>query len=77
MNWYKTKFNKQSRKDQIPGGLADLKNKYDFNKIQLEKGKKVEMEHTDDADIAEEIAMDHLTEDPDYYKKLEKIDTNH
>ena len=32
----------------------------------------VEMEHTNDPDIAKEIAMDHLTEDPDYYSKLIK-----
>ena len=37
--------------------------------------KKVEMEHTNDPDIAREIAMDHLTEDPDYYKKLEVMET--
>jgi hypothetical protein len=28
------------------------------------------MEHTNDPDIAKEIAMDHLTEDPRYYTKL-------
>jgi hypothetical protein len=28
------------------------------------------MEHTDDEEIAREIAMDHLTEDPKYYTKL-------
>ena len=28
------------------------------------------MEHTDDKTMAEEIAMDHLTEDPKYYTKL-------
>ena len=27
------------------------------------------MEHTDNPDIAREIATDHLTEDPEYYKK--------
>ena len=32
------------------------------------------MEHTDDPDLAREIAMDHLTEDPDYYTKLEKVE---
>ena len=28
------------------------------------------MEHTNDDKIATEIAMDHLTEDPEYYSKL-------
>jgi hypothetical protein len=32
------------------------------------------MEHTSDPKIAEEIAMDHLVEDPNYYKKLKTIE---
>lgn len=44
-------------------------------KKQLNKGIKVEMEHTDDRGKAKEIAMDHLFEDPKYYDKLEKIET--
>lgn len=32
------------------------------------------MEHTDDECIAQEIAMDHLAEDPDYYEKLEAME---
>ena len=53
--------------DMIHGGLADEKKPSDFSKEQLAKGIKVEMEHTDDPLIAIEIAMDHLTEDPEYY----------
>jgi hypothetical protein len=34
----------------------------------------VELEHTDDPQKAREIAMDHLTEDPNYYIKLKKIE---
>jgi hypothetical protein len=45
----------------------------DHLKKQLAKGIKVEMEHTDSKDIAREIAMDHLFEDPNYYNKLSKI----
>jgi hypothetical protein len=44
-------------------------------KKQLNKGIKVEMEHTNDKGKAKEIAMDHLFEDPKYYDKLEKIET--
>ena len=44
-------------------------------KSQLNKGIKVEMEHTDDRGKAKEIAMDHLFEDPKYYDKLQKIET--
>jgi hypothetical protein len=41
---------------------------------QLVKGIKVEMEHTDDIEVAKEIAMDHLAEDPNYYTKLKRIE---
>jgi hypothetical protein len=41
---------------------------------QLEKGIKVETEHTTDPQNAKEIAMDHLWEDPKYYSKLKKIE---
>ena len=37
---------------------------------ELSIGVQVEMEHTNDDKIATEIAMDHLTEDPEYYSKL-------
>jgi hypothetical protein len=60
--------------DQIPGGLADKRKPGDFDPEQLKKGIKVEMEHTDDPAKAEEIAMDHLTEDSKYYDKLETIE---
>ena len=43
-------------------------------KNQLNKGLKVEMEHTKDKQRAKEIAMDHLFEDPKYYDKLKKIE---
>lgn len=42
---------------------------------QLKAGIKVELEHTNDKKIATEIAMDHLWEDPSYYKKLHKMET--
>lgn len=60
--------------DKLKGGLADGKTSSDFDKKSLEQGKKVEMEHVDDSSIAREIAMDHLTEDPDYYDKLKLIE---
>jgi len=41
--------------------------------IQLDKGIKVELEHTKDREIAREIALDHINEDPHYYNKLEKV----
>ncbi len=57
--------------DKIPGGLADGKNPEDFNRADLDKGIKVELEHTSDPAIALEVAMDHLVEDKRYYEKLE------
>ena len=65
------------RKDKLPGGLGDKKTREDFDPEQIEKGIKVELEHTDDEDVALEIAIDHLTEDPKYYDKLETIDPHH
>jgi len=71
--------------DIIPGGLAQGKNlqdivnhhkdwSYEFIKDQLEKGIKIELEHTTSKEVAKEIAMDHLWEDPQYYIKLSKIE---
>lgn len=64
----------ESSKNPIPGGLAEGKSPSDFDPTELAKGTKVEMEHTTDPMVAQEIAMDHLTEDPDYYIKLAKIE---
>jgi hypothetical protein len=50
--------------DQLKGGKADNKKPSDFDPQALREGMKVEREHTDDPAIAREIAMDHLTEDP-------------
>lgn len=66
--------------NQLKGGLGDnetvhsLAIKYgisdDDDVLQkLNKGIKIEAEHTDDPSLAEEIAMDHLTEDINSYDK--------
>lgn len=69
-------------KDKIKGGAADNVSEDEVNKKQLDMGQKVEMEHTDDPEIAREIARDHLAEqlaegvdkeDQDYYTKLKTI----
>jgi len=62
------------KSDKIPGGLADKKKPSDFDSKKLKEGIKVELEHTSDKKIAQEIAMDHLMEDPDYYKKLKEVE---
>jgi hypothetical protein len=43
----------------------------DFEK-ELKAGMDVEMEHTNDPETAKRIALDHLSEDPEYYEKLAK-----
>ena len=52
------------------GGKAYGMRPSQFDRRQLERGTRVEMEHTNKRKIAREIAMDHLVEDPNYYKKL-------
>lgn len=64
----------KSYKDKMEGGLADNYSPSDFNPNKLKAGIKVEMEHTEDEKVAREIAMDHLTEDINYYEKLETIE---
>lgn len=58
--------------------LEDLAKKHgtsiDALKAQLEKGIKVEHEHTGSEETAKIIAMDHLFEDPNYYTKLAKVE---
>lgn len=56
--------------DQLPGGKGDNSGPQDVDQEQLKMGIKVEMEHTHDADLAKEIALDHLSEDPQYYSHL-------
>jgi len=58
----------------MKGGIGDKRPDSDFDEEQLKNGIKVEMEHTKDRDIVKKIAKDHLTEDPNYYKKLKKIE---
>ena len=41
---------------------------------QIDIGKKIEMEHTDSEEAAEEIARDHLWEFLNYYKELPKME---
>jgi len=53
--------------DQLEGGLGDDKLPNQFDPEQVSRGVKVEMEHTDNPLLAIEIALDHLTEDPNYY----------
>jgi len=55
---------------KLPGGTGDNTTTDKIDPAQLSIGVQVEMEHTNDPEIAKEIAMDHLTKDPVYYTKL-------
>lgn len=61
----------------LPNGLAKRAGKRpsDFNRRELLRGTHVEMEHTTSRRIARQIAMDHLTEDPHYYRHKTSRDT--
>ena len=62
--------------NELEGGLGDNKDMSNFCPKQLAMGLEVEMEHTDDPKVALEIVMDHLTELPDYYTHLDKMEKN-
>ena len=68
MNWYK------KSKKGIPGGLADKKKPLDFNQKEISRGEEIELEHTNDKELAKDIAMDHLEEFPTYYTELDKME---
>lgn len=59
---------------KLVGGVGDETPESDVDEEQLEMGKETEKEHTSDKGVAKEIAMDHLTEDPEYYSKLKEVE---
>jgi len=54
--------------------LTDKYPDHKFDKTELKKGTKIEMEHTKDTLVAKKIAKDHLMEYPNYYKELSKME---
>ena len=70
--------------DKLKGGKADKLTKKDItNKFgvtvakinkELDMGVEIELEHTKSRRLAKEIAMDHLSEIPDYYTRLKKME---
>ena len=71
-------------KNKIKGGKADtltpkkIADKFDVDvkdvKKQIEYGTCIECEHTEDKEKAKEIATDHVSEFPDYYNRLDKME---
>lgn len=72
-------------KDKLEGGKSDNLNAEEIAKKhgistedikkQIQMGIKIEQEHTDDPDLALEIALDHLEEIPDYYTRLKNMES--
>ena len=71
-------FDEEKLLDKPTLSLKDLAKKHDRSLAdmgsQLAKGIKVEKEHTSDMLVAKEIALDHLSELPDYYDRLQKME---
>ena len=61
-------FSKSNQR--LSGGIGDSKKEQEVDQEELEMGLEIEMEHTADPEIAKEIALDHLSEDPYYYTHL-------
>jgi hypothetical protein len=84
MDHFKLKLESVNEADVVPGGLAkglslnDIAKKHgvsvDMMVAEFKKGISVEMEHTTDREVAKEITLDHLFEDPKYYDKLKKVE---
>lgn len=75
---------KTLNENKLKGGKADkltikdIAKNFDVSvkdvKSQIKKGKKVESEHTSDEEKQNEIAMDHVSEFPDYYDRIDKME---
>jgi len=63
-------YNDIINEDLIIGGVGDNTSIDDINPFQLAVGIFVELEHTNNKNKAKEIAIDHLTELPNYYTIL-------
>jgi hypothetical protein len=74
MNWFK-KIS-QECKDITEEGLSVKENvtPADVNPEELAMGIQVEYEHTNNEELARKISVDHLTEIPDYYSRLKKME---
>jgi hypothetical protein len=69
-----TKVSRAGQKDLLQGGKADNIPEREFFPRSLAEGASHEHEHTNKNKVAKEIAKDHLSEDPHYYKKVKSIE---
>jgi hypothetical protein len=58
--------------DIISGGVSGGTEDPNTDPNELAMGIETELEHTDDREMAEKIARDHLAENPSYYTKLKE-----
>jgi hypothetical protein len=65
-----SKYGKVSVDEMIEGIAEEHGVSTDQIRSQFEMGVEEEMEHAEEELIAQEIALDHLVEDPEYYTKL-------
>ena len=63
---------KKGKINILKGGKGDRLSPKDVDPKELAMGIKTEMEHTTNKRIAKEVALDHLSEFPDYYSRLTK-----
>ena len=59
----------------MANGLSTGHSSDEFDAADLAEGTEVELEHTSSRRVAQRIAMDHLVEDPDYYRKLRIVES--
>jgi hypothetical protein len=69
-----SKLSRAGKKDLLPGGKADNVPDREISQKALAEGVQHEHEHTDNGQIAKEIAKDHLSEDPRYYEKVREVE---
>ena len=62
----------KASRDMLPGGKGDNTTDAAFDPKEVQMGRQVEQEHTQNPNVAGEIARDHLTEDKKYYSKLDE-----
>lgn len=62
-------------KEILKGGRGDNVPDSNFNKKELRLGIKHEQEHSGKRQIGKETAKDHLVEDPHYYSKMKKLES--
>lgn len=58
------------RKDYLKGSSTYKMSHFDLDHESLEIGTEIEFENTNNREIAKKIAMDCLSEDPDYYRNI-------